>query len=111
EQQNPRRPQRKIAYVSSARAEAFVVDVFSDRRVFAAGRAGFVSAKLEGAEGHVHRVVLEQTTDEQVALPEQQLDGLRRLKHADDAGKDAQNAGLCARRSEVRGRGLGVQAA
>src|SRR5262249_32015959 len=50
------------------RTEAFVVDVALDGGVLAADGARLVAAEFEGAEGHVHRVVLKEPSDEQVAL-------------------------------------------
>src|SRR5262245_23298577 len=52
----------------SVRAEAFVVDVGLYRRVLAAHRAVLVLPQLERTERHLHRVVLKEAADEQVAL-------------------------------------------
>src|SRR5690606_25260430 len=70
-----------------------------------------VAAEAELPEDHGERVVLEETTDERLALPEDDLDGLGGLDDADHARKDAEDAGLGAARREVRGRRLRVEAA
>jgi hypothetical protein len=47
----------KLSCRGSAGAEAFVVDVLFDGWVLAAGGAGLVAAELQGAEGHLQRIV------------------------------------------------------
>ena len=60
---------------------------------------------LHLAEAHAERVVGQQPPDQRLADAEQQLDGLRRLHHPDDAWEHAQDAGLAS------GRGRGPAAA
>ncbi len=89
----------------------FVVDVVGDRGVIAADGAVFVATELEGAELHLKRVVLQQTSDEGVAALENDFHRFGGLKGANGARKNTENTGFGARRREVRGRRLGVQAA
>src|SRR3954470_8840511 len=55
---------------------------------------GRVDAHLELPEALLQRVVREQPADERIAEVEDELDRLHRLDRADDAGKDAEHAGL-----------------
>src|SRR5438128_11053082 len=66
------------------RAEALVVDVLGDGGGLAADRALRSAAQLDLAERGLERVEQEVTTDERLADPEEQLDGLVRLQRPDD---------------------------
>src|SRR5690606_11361756 len=101
---------RGMSRVSSG-AEVLVVDVALDRRVLAAGGALGVATQLQRPEGHSQRVVREQSADEGIPLPEDELDRLGSLQRADDAAQDPEHARLGARRREVGRRRLRIEAA
>src|SRR5918994_404076 len=91
-------------------AELLVVDELGDGRVLAADGAVGVLAELHLAEAHVQGVVEQKPSDERLADPEYELDGLGSLDGSDGAGKDAEHPALRAARYEPRRRRLGLEA-
>src|SRR5690348_17989181 len=79
--------------------------------VFAAGRALRVAIELQFLKLGAKRVEREQTPDEWFALFQNELDGFAGLKHADDAGQNAQHARLRAAWRERHWRRLRIEAA
>src|SRR5262249_47359188 len=79
--------------------------------VGSAGGALGVLAQLEGAEVHPESVDEQETTDERVADPEDELNHFRGLDDADQAGEDAEHSALSAGGDEAGRRRLGVEAA
>src|SRR4026209_1129945 len=66
-----------------------------------------VLAEVEGAEAHVGGVDRQDPPDQRFAETQQHLDGLQSLYRADDAGKNAEHAGLGATRGKFGRRRLG----
>jgi len=69
-------------------------------------RAGALTSRKSDAE----RVVGQEPPDQGLAHPDQELDGLRRLDHADHAWEHAQDPGLASAGHEPRRRRRRVQA-
>src|SRR5215217_92194 len=92
-------------------AELLVVDELGHGRVLAADGAVGVLAELHLAEAHAQGVVEQKPSDERLADPEYELDGLGGLDGSDGTGEDAEHPALRAARYESRGRRLGIQAA
>src|SRR5262245_49374232 len=82
-----------------------------DRRRRAAERALGIAPQPDLAEPHAERVVREKPTDQRLADPEQQLDGLRRLNRSNHSWEHAQDASLASGRDEPRRRRRRVEAA
>src|SRR5207245_1435817 len=97
--------------VSTAGAELDVVDVLGDRRRFAADRAGGIAAQRDLVERRGQRVEEEQAADQRRADSQRELQRLVRLQRADDAGQDAEDTALRARRRELGRRRLWKEAA
>src|SRR5215217_7944909 len=92
-------------------AELLVVDEFGHGRILAADGAVGVLAELHLAEAHAQGVVEQKPSDERLADPEYELDGLGGLDGSYGPGKDAEHPTLRAARHEPRGRRLGIEAA
>src|SRR5277367_337159 len=92
-------------------AKLVIVNQLLHGRMRAADRAVGVLAQLELAEVHVQRINEQQAADERVADAEDELDRLSRLNHADQAGKNAQDPTLGARRHQAGRRRLWIEAA
>src|SRR5829696_4274108 len=91
-------------------AELLVVDEFGHGRILAADGAVGVLAKFHLAEAHAQSVVEQKPSDERLADPEYELEGLGGLDGSDGAGKDAEHPALRATRYEPRRRRLGIEA-
>ncbi len=92
-------------------AELLIVDQLRHRGMLAANRALGILAQLQLPEAHVERIHQQQAPDERLAFAENELDGLRRLDDADQAGQNSQHSALGATRHKARRRRLGIQAA
>src|SRR5436190_16368057 len=105
-------PRRRVLGIPFARrsAEALVVDVSGDRGMIATDRALRIAAQPNLTEGSFERVVQEIPADERLTDAQEQLDGLRRLHRADDAGQHAEHARFGARRRELGRWWLGEEA-
>jgi len=91
-------------------AELVVVDEFMDFAMRSAHGAVRILAELEFAELHGESVKENEATLERIALADNELDGFKRLKRADDAGEHTENAAFGARGNEAGGRGFGIEA-
>ena len=76
-----------------------------------ANRAIRILAQLEFAKLHAQGVDQQQTSDQRLARAQNQLDGFRRLHHADQSGQNAQHSTFRAGRHQSRRWRLGIQAA
>src|SRR3954452_7201843 len=83
-------------------AERLVVDELADGRVVAAERALRIAADLDLAELHRQGIVQKQAIHQRLAQPQNQLDRLGRLDHADHAWQRPQHTGLGAARHRAR---------
>src|SRR5215210_1141058 len=92
-------------------AELLVVDQLGDRRVLTADGAFRVLAEFHLAQAHAQRVVEHETSDERLADPEYELDGLGSLDGADGARQYSKYPALGAARDEAGRRRLGIEAA
>ncbi len=77
----------------------------------AADRAIGILAQLQFAELHAQRVDQQQASGQRIALPQNQLDGLGRLDHADQAGQNAEHSTFGARRHQTGRWRLGIETA
>src|SRR5260370_33103603 len=92
-------------------AELLVVDQLGDRPVRAAGGAIGILAQLQFAELHAEGIDQQQSSGERIALPQNQLDGLGRLNHADEPRQNPENSAFRARRHQAGRWRLGIETA
>src|SRR5439155_25331719 len=109
---HPRGSRMAVAINGAGGRGALLVDgEVRDARVLAAHRALGIAPELDLAEAHAARVVGQEPPDQRVAHPDQELDGLRRLDHADHAWEHAQDPGLASAGHEPRRRRRRVETA
>ena len=87
-------------------AKGLVVNKPGNGGVLSAGRALPVAAQFEFPEFEVQGVEHQQAVQKREALAEEEFEDLGSLDKADDAGQDAQHAGLGATGNQPRGRGF-----
>ena len=92
-------------------AEGGVVDETGLGRDGGAKHALRVLSQLQLPELEAERVVQQEPTDQRLAAPEDEFHRLGRLEDADESREHAEHPGLGARRHQVRGRRLGIEAA
>src|SRR5262249_59799267 len=91
---------------------AFLVNgQIRDARVLAAHRAFWITAQLHFAEPHAECVVGQESTDQRLTHPDQDLDRFRRLDHTDHAWEHAQDPSLASAGDETRRWGRWIEAA
>src|SRR6266545_2182624 len=107
-----RRGEMAVAVRGSGRGAPLAMNrEIGDARMLAAHRALGIPAQLDFAEAHAERIVGQEPPDEGLADPEQELDGLGRLRHTDHAWEHAQDSGLASGGHEARRRRRGIEAA
>src|SRR5512147_2299089 len=97
-------------FFSANSAEFVVIDQLMDRTMLAARRAIRILPQLQFAETHRQCVNEEKASNQWIACPENKLDRLGCLHHADQSRKNSEHSSLCTRRNESGGRWFRIEA-